>query len=337
MSGNGRTVPLSKVDEMACIGRYGKAPRTLAVPLLPPDTAEADWLEARHAGVGASEMAVLLGVSPHSSLFALWWQKFNRWRVESNQSMRIGTLLEGVIAELFREAHPGAQLYRPGAALWAHPDHPFMLCTPDYLAVFPEDPTRVVPVECKSDEGGGGWGRSGTPTVPEHHRVQAVCQAQIFGSRLAYVARRAGKRFTWHPIEVELDSDEYMGWVSQASRFLTSIDAGVSPDVDGSPSTEDTLTRLYSDAPDADAEPVVISVELARGYDEARAELAAAQERFRYRQNLIRYALADRALVAVDLEGRRVATRRVYKRDGYTVGPSMVDGIWPAPGKATES
>ena len=162
--GDAMNVALRRGDARRSIARFGFAPRVAGVPALPPDATEAAWLAARRTLVTASEMAAVLGLSPHDSPFSLWWRKQPDWPdLEQTVNMHIGRMLEDVIGQLFSEAHPEAGLWRPGAALWTHPVETWMGATPDYLSVWPEEnhdggvaAVHVEPVECKSDEGGRG-------------------------------------------------------------------------------------------------------------------------------------------------------------------------------------
>lgn len=323
-------VPLSQADEHRAIALHGRAPVTHAVPVLAGDAPRTEWLERRRQGVGASEVAVVLGISPYSSPFALWWQKAQGWGSVEKFNMRVGSLLEPIIADLFSEVKSDALLFRPHAALYAHPAMDWMLATPDYLAAFPDRPDLCVPVECKSDDGGKGWGPDGTDEVPAYHRMQAIAQAQVFGSPLAYVVRLAGKKkLTVHPIAVEGDSTEYLGWAERCGAFIRSIDTGVCPDVDAHEATTKALESLYANVNGDDK--AFVDVELARDYVASLATVRAANMQHERVKNRIRYAAqnAGNVYVAIDGDEYHVATRRTYKREGYEVPSGVVDGLYP--------
>lgn len=323
------TVPLTRGDEARAIQAFGRAPRTDAVPVLPPDASDAAWKAERRKGIGASEMAVVLGESPYNSRFALWWQKHEGWEIDESQSMRIGTRLEPVIRECFLDRYPDALLLRAGGRLWAHASQSHMLCTPDYLAVFPDDPTRVIPVECKSDETRAGWGPNGTDEIPLHHRVQATMQAVIFGAPQAFVAHLRGKHFDVHPLEIGVQKRlQFAAWSSMASTFLTSIEIGTPPPVDGHEATSEVLSRLYP-VPEDDEPPVTISNSLADQYRDARRRLTALERQYRELQNRVRWEMG-KAKEARDEAGELVATRTHYKRREYTVPAGEVDRLNPA-------
>jgi predicted phage-related endonuclease len=333
MPRNGTTVPLLAGDAAASIMRFGKAPRTHAVPVLDVGADDDAWKGARRKGIGASEASVLLGHSPNNSRFAMWWQKFNGWDIDSTREMWLGTRLEPIIREVFMDEFPNVLVFRPGAALWAHPDHEFMLCTPDFLAVFPDDPTVAIPIECKSDQTSKGWGKSGEPVVPPHHRVQALVQAFVFGAPLAYVAHLNGKRFTWHPIIPTAEEREewWPTLVKDARQFVASLETGLPPDIDaidGHDATEEMLKRLYADADD-ELPAAVIEPSVAEEYDRLRSLLGSVKKQYAAVQNRIRWEMGN-ATRAVTPDGEPVAKRTVGKSDGWTVPPHTRDQLWPS-------
>ena len=71
----------------------------------PPGSPE--WHAARAAGIGGSEVAPILGLSPFESRFSLWHRKAGRIApVDVSPEMEWGTRLEPAIAQKFRETHP---------------------------------------------------------------------------------------------------------------------------------------------------------------------------------------------------------------------------------------
>ena len=339
-------IPLSRNDIRKVRARWGasSAPRTWAKPLLPAKASEQDWLEARREArpgwwrIGASEIAAVLDVSPHTSAFALWWAKQATWaRPEPNDAMVFGHKLEKVIGEIWAERHPETMLCRPGAALYGHREwaREWLVCTPDFLAVC-ESPTTIAtldgstlltiePVECKSDEGGKGWGKPGTDEVPFHHKVQVYVQCEILGASRGHLMRLAGKKATSYVLPYDDAAKALMDtWCGEAVTFLQSLRDNVMPDIDGHPSTTDALQHIHAGyVPD---KTTVLPVELANDYRHWHAETARVKEEFETVKNQIRAALGD-AQTGLDGEGNRVVRRTIYKKRGYEVGPQEVDEL----------
>lgn len=337
-------------DARKCVARFGYAPRVQGVPVLPPDASEAAWLAARRPMVTASEVSAVLGLSHYAdggSAFSLWWKKQPDWPGSPvTPNMHIGRKLEAVIGELWAEAHPEAGLWRPGAALWRSPVEEWLGATPDYLSVWPDHGlvretnavggltfdgapitgVRVEPVECKSDEGGPGWGEPGTAEVPAHHLAQVVTQCIVLGVPRGRIMRLQGKRVTEYVIDVREHDGLVADIVTKGRAFHASLATGVAPDIDESEATARTLVELYPAFMAGTSE--IISDDLARDYREAKAAVKAAKALESFATNRIREALgrAD-AQYAVTADGKRVAARSHYKRRGYVVAPAEIDQL----------
>jgi predicted phage-related endonuclease len=326
---------LRRGDAARCTRRFGYEPRVLGVPALPPDADETAWLAARRPLVTASDVAAVLGVSLTNSAFSLWWRKQPDWpHPEQNLSMHIGRKLEAVIGELWAEAHPEAALYRPGASLWVHPVETWLGATPDYLSVWADDdppgpvPPRVhvEPVECKSDEGGPGWGKQGTDEVPEHHLVQVLVQCLVLGVPRGRLFRLYGKRTAEYSIVVDNHPDLVARIVREGKAFHASLTTGVAPDIDGHAETAHMLADIYTDVEDGAV--ATIPETLAKEFREAKQAVADAKALEAFATNRIRDLMGRaKAQYAVTPDGTRVAKRIIYKRQGYTVGPCTVDQI----------
>ena len=92
-----------------------------------------EWLKEREYGIGASEVGAILGLSPFETPFSLWLKKTGQVpRDEENNAMRMGHLLEPVVAQLWEEA-TGMKVIKASAAdiIYVHPEYDFMRATPD--------------------------------------------------------------------------------------------------------------------------------------------------------------------------------------------------------------
>ena len=92
-----------------------------------------EWLKEREYGIGASEVGAVLGLSPFETPFSLWLKKTKQVpRDEENNAMRMGHLLEPVVAQLWEEA-TGMKVIKASAAdiIYVHPEYDFMRATPD--------------------------------------------------------------------------------------------------------------------------------------------------------------------------------------------------------------
>ena len=92
-----------------------------------------EWLKEREYGIGASEVGAILGLSPFETPFSLWLKKTKQVEPDpENQAMKMGHLLEPVVAQLWEEA-TGEKVIKASAAdiIYVHPEYDFMRATPD--------------------------------------------------------------------------------------------------------------------------------------------------------------------------------------------------------------
>ena len=346
------TDALTIVDHDRVRERFGRTVSSSAARLLGRDATDDEWLSARRWRIGGSELsAVVPGVrNPHTSPFALWWAKSLGWTLDDTMPLRIGRKLEPVIADLFAEEHPDLIVCEPNGRLWTGTGARWMCVTPDYLAVAGADclctvgpwaggertancelcggtGTRPViePVECKSDEGGPGWGKPGTGQVPEHHELQVMAQCSVFGARRGHLVRLAGKSFRSYVIDFDPAGERWLSALAAGRAFWASLRDSEPPDVDGHEATERALQVLN---PAVDDRTQYVSAGLRAEYEDARDARRAAVVRETAAKNALRAAMGDAARAAVSGEDAFVE-RRVYKNPGYTVGPYTVDGLYP--------
>lgn len=326
-----------------------KAPRTQAVPVLRGRKAQDHdaWELARDAGVGASDIGILLGHSSFSSRYALWWQKHLHWRIPQDEAMADGHAHEPMILAQFMEQHPELIVRKPAVPLWAHPQYPWAICTPDALAVMRGEPMvdrpdidademavflkaieksdpYLVPVELKWDASPG-WGPSGGDDVPEQYRLQVMWQAWIFGAPGGWLVRRAPSgRNRYREYWIPVDEDKIRLALAAAQSFVASLETGVSPEPDGTKATEEALRHIHAGI--AEGKIATVPPAIAAEWEEARDAVRAAAQWKQRMDNTLRELMAD-AEKAMDTEGRVFAKRRVGKRAGYTVAPATVDEL----------
>lgn len=308
------------------------------VEVLPPELTGPDhpeWFEARRAGVTASEIAAVMGLAPRSygSAFKLYWQKVGALGEDPDERRtRWGRRLERHIADEFAAGHPEFQVAPAG--LYAHKERPWQMASPDRLIwsmSLPwseeDDTGPITGLECKAWHSWEGWGDEGTDEVPVHIRCQALWQADVLQVPCVYVAVANGSDYREYVIQVDKEARADLTLMREAAEaFLDRIARGDPPDVDGSPATLATLKALHPSLEDTEA---TVPHTLAQRYRSACRTYGKAKDRKKLIENQLRDRMG-RARVAVDPHGEKVATRLVYDRKPYEVGPSHIDYLTPA-------
>ena len=309
-----------------------------------PEPHSDEWHDLRANGIGASEIAVILGLNPWSSPFALWHAKAGNVEPDraGNASTYWGWLHEPTIADEWARLHPWADVQRCGS--YARHDDPWMTASPDRLVVDGE--TTVAVLEVKTARAADDWGPDGSDEIPVYYRAQVVQQMHVMEVPVGYVAALIGGS-DFRCYTIDYDPDEAQVLVDAGRAFWQSIADGVPPPIDGSESTGATIRRLHPDVDDADA---IVPAELADEYRAAVADAKAADAVKASATNRLLAALGS-ARVAIDPDGRKVATRSVsvpkrFDRDGlrreypdieakFTVAGEPVVRLTPARGGAS--
>ena len=284
----------------------------------------AEWHAARAHGLGGSEVAATLGLSPFESWFSLWHRKAgNIGEVEESEIMEWGTRLEDAVAQKFADEHPEFDVINPGT--FHHAERPWQIANPD-RHLFKAGSGHDVPLEileCKtSDTFADGYGEPGTDEVPIHVRCQVIWYMDVFGVDRCHVAVLVGGNdyreyvVTYDPAEAEVIR-------TAARHFLDELEAGNPPDIDAHGATWQAIRELHPDIDDG-AE-VVLPNDLARRYLAARADLKVAEEAEQLTKSLVAAEMG--AAKKATWDGYVIATRQARKTADGTAGiPYLVVG-----------
>ncbi len=269
-----------------------------------------EWHAARAAGVGASEIAAVVGLSPWESHFSLWHRKAGMIPPDGETLiMRMGAVLEAPLAQIFTGKHPELRVTRTGT--WRSRARPWQLCNPDRLAYDRGGLTGksffgAVPVEIKWAPYSDGWGASGTEDIPVHYRCQMMWQLDILGSAFGYLAALVGADYreytvSYDPADAHLLRDA-------GAAFVSSLPSGgfpgEPPDIDATGHTYRALKKLHPDIEDRDVEVAQGTADAYR-YALSKTRLTAEVEQYAKNTLLSEMGTARRAVC----DGERVAIR----------------------------
>ena len=125
----------------------------------------AKWLEERRKGIGGSDIAAILGLSPWKTAYQVYREK--RKEVEDwsgNDLTDWGKRMEPAIRQWYSDT-TGRSVRLPDKIMY-HSKHPFMLASLDGFT----DDGRIV--EIKTARSGKKWGEPGTDQIPDYYAVQ---------------------------------------------------------------------------------------------------------------------------------------------------------------------
>jgi putative phage-type endonuclease len=247
------------------------------------------WHTARSRGIGASEIAAVLGESPFQSALELWSVKTGaipQRDLSGVEAVEWGHRLEPVIIDAYRD-RTGRTARADGRTLRSL-EHQWALCTLDGWTAGDsgdEHPLEIKAVGlARSEE----WEEG----PPEHYRLQLQHQMLVTGARVATIAALiGGQRLVW--CDVERDETTIRKIAHQGERFWRLVESRTPPEVDGSESSRRALAALY---PTDDGETIVLDGGAIDAFDELE-EIARLEKelegRKRLAENTVKAALGN--------------------------------------------
>jgi putative phage-type endonuclease len=229
--------------------RQGKERETLPVNKLPAETdtlleavllgdfanGSQEWHDLRDepGAVGGSDIAPIAGLSQWESAITKWAKKTKQIpdEVTPNMSMRLGTILEAPILEIFTQEHPELTVYETGT--WANKENPWARSNPDGLYQTESGEWGIVEVKFSRDY----W-----TAPPQAYRAQVLWYMKVFGIRQAKLVALAGSSYQEYDIEWDVFEAQIL-W-DAAIRFRQACLDMKMPYWDGSNSTLETIRAL---------------------------------------------------------------------------------------------
>ena len=215
------------------------------------------WLADRQNSVGGSEAATVMGINPFDTEFKLYMRKSGLMpRVEETEAMRMGHVLEPVIAKLYQdETHrdtqdPGEYTIR---RLDSFPDMhatldriilPIVIATSANVTVRkPESVDKITKqgvLQLKSV--GTHMGKHWDEQIPLYVQVQVQHEMFVSGLQWGSVAALiGGQRFVWD--DVTLNAEFVLYLAERCAAFMRAVREGRPPEA-GADDT-DALRTLY--------------------------------------------------------------------------------------------
>jgi putative phage-type endonuclease len=238
--------------------------------------AREDWLARRSYGIGASESAAILGLSPFMSPYALWAKKCGLVEdTEQSEFQKWGNILEPAICEEYAAQTSRRIIDHGRYAVRKSETCPVMLCTLD-REVHADNKDGPGCMDAKNvgayrlDE----W-KDGAPL---YYQVQLQHQMEVTGWRWGSLACLiGGNTFRWCDVERNEAFIELLR--RKCVEFWRLVETRTPPEVDGTASTAETLRKLF---PKDSGETVALpgeAVHWDHEYAQACEEIAGATQR----------------------------------------------------------
>lgn len=299
-----------------------------------------NWLLSRRAGIGGSDIAAILGLSPWRSQLDVFLDKTATEKPVDQQTepMYWGTVLEDVVAREYA-MRTGRRVQRVNAML-RHPKHDWMLGNIDRAVVADGSRARLDAfgrlagadgiVECKTVSAykADDWaGPDGSDCLPVYYTAQAMWYLAISGADWCDVpALIGGQKYVIR--RVERDDETIKGMIEKAEDFWRGhVLAGIAPE----PRTGSEAARLFA-KDTGELLDITSDIELQRLIDDlltAQDSRKAAEMAEDSIKDRLQLAIGAHAGLAVD--GRPVITWKAAKDSQVTDWKALASSLKPAP------
>jgi len=270
-----------------------------------------EWLEARRAGLGGSDAAACMGLSPWVSPVALYLDKTDPQPDVDKEIFEAGRRAEPMIRSWFAD-QTGLTVERVPLLLRSR-QWEFMLANIDGLATDPETGEQSI-FEAKNV---GAYNKAEWAEGPPlHYRLQGQHYLAVTGlSRVYFAALVGGNSFIW--FAVERDEEVIADLVRAEESFWTRVTLRRMPDVDGAESTKAALKAHFAEVTREEIEVGSDFITLLERRAAQKTVIAIETARLNEIENRMTLAM-DGAEIATH-EGIVVATWKVINKASYTV------------------
>ena len=272
------------------------------------DLSYGEWLAIRRQGIGGSDVAAALGLSPWKSSLELYSEKTGEMlqaNHETNEALLWGRILEPVIRNEFgkRTGYP----VKPMRSMLQHPCFPFMLADLDGLVEVPGQGLGVLEIKTASSFKQSEWDDG---KVPDYYLLQVQHYLSVSGLDFAIVCvLLGGNQLKWSRVDADPDLIESL--ITLESEFWRHVTGKNPPPVDGSSACAGLLSSKYptSNNPSTLILPSEADAWI-QDYLLAKADEDAAIERKRLAENRLKAAMGEHEK-AISAVGNQVSWKTV--------------------------
>ena len=222
------------------------------------DLSREDWLACRRKGIGGSDAAAIMGMSPFCTKRDLYYDKRGIQAVMDEEednwvAKEVGHRLEDLVAEIFSRK-TGLKVY-PVRKMFRHPLYPFMLADVDFFIDFPDGSKGIL--ECKTTNYNcqNKWANDSTPVNYEYQGRHYMAVMNINKVYFACLYGNNENEFIIRCMERDLDIEEDL--IAEEEFFWKeNVEKGVEPPYTEKPDLVLESIRKHCGPADKDAEQV---------------------------------------------------------------------------------
>jgi putative phage-type endonuclease len=278
------------------------------------------FLKSRDLGIGGSDAAAVLNLSPYKTPTELYMEKTGQVApndLSTNMAVRMGIRLEPIIREEF-EAETGKKVICD-ESLFVHPEHKHVIAHVDGF-IGHDAGFEAKSVGARSDN--GQWGGPGTDLVPEHYLLQCQHYMAVTGRSTWYLAAFFLGRLEQVVYVIHRDDDLISMMLDEYATFWNCVEKRITPPLDlGSPTALAFIRKVY---PGTNGATITLTQEAEAWHLKMVEAKTAVQEANAVIDDAKLHILTEMGESAVGKlsNGLGAYTRKVIKKKPYTVTPS---------------
>ena len=212
-------------------------------------TDEAGWLTERRKGVGGSDVAAIMGLSPWRTPAEVWFEKTGRAEpqdLSDRPNIVFGNIMEPVIADWHRSKYPDLTIRRVNAICQSI-ERPWAQASLDYEIHAPELGWGVLEIKTARDK------RDWKDGVPAYYLTQVTHYLAVTGRAFAAVAVFFRDEAEFARYAIERDEEDIAAVNSAVDAFWHDyVQADVMPALVGTDGEARGLAQAYA-SPEGDS------------------------------------------------------------------------------------
>lgn len=254
-----------------------------------PDGDREAWLEVRRHGIGGSDVAAMMGLSPYRTPYETWAEKSGLIEspdISDKPSVMWGNILEPVIGDHYKSLHPDRTVKRLNAVCRSK-ERPWAQASLDYEVKDPDLGWGILEIKTAGARSADQWDEG----VPLYYLTQVTHYMSVTGRPFADVAVLIGGN-DYREYRVMRDEDDIRAVDEAVDAFWKRVENGDAPDVGGSVTESQALFRQFGTGTDHiedyGADPDELTLYLI-----AKQQRDAAEELLKLRSNKLKQLIGE--------------------------------------------
>ncbi len=219
-----------------------KGEGTLFTLVRTPDGDREAWLDQRRKGVGGSDVAAIMGLSPYRGAYEVWAEKSGLIEapdISDKPAVVWGNILEPVVGEHYAENHPDREVRRLNAVCQSI-KRPWAQASLDYEVKDPDLGWGVLEIKTAGQRSEDKW----EDGVPLFYQTQVAHYLSVTGRAFADVAVLIGGQ-DYREYRIMRDEDDIRSVEVAVDEFWQRVRTGEEPTADGAPGEAAALFKRY--------------------------------------------------------------------------------------------